>query len=562
MSVFDYTYDPEGVNPDNLIVEEVHSTAAGVGILPVHGPFFYDSLEVEGLVNGQWKPLIKRLDYRPGLSFTTASLNTGKTVVSYFVLQRKYTNVRIRYQTLGQYQDTGTLNLLASLNFDRSDPVAWLSVVEAAQNDVSDMETQWKGLGEAEAVNQGLVRIKEAIAKLKSESDKATLSQMTALETRQSQLEALVGNSDSSVDEIAAEFAELWELFHILEDYFINGGKGNTAYPDGYLYNSESADYNHVIEHTLDTRDLHMDFWELNYDGKYVPAQGVVRIESNSRLVYESQTPVSVIGILRPRSSSGFTQTFDVSSSATVVNLPHGLNSGFLGVTVLKQNDEAHWVATDDYYLSEVDENNLRFANGTAGTYKVIIEPPTPNAFAYKSQPAAREHTITHYLETTYFAATLWQQDENGDWYTVSEKPTTQLVSLNHIKVTLPLAGNIKVILHPVGIETVKFDQDLLSKQIQIEDTQIRIEERLAVVSAQIEALKVPTSFDYHADITALVHTVSHDLNEAFLRVNVWVEQDDGSWVPEEALVRPTDNNTLQVTLTESRRCHVRVSTD
>ena len=50
------------------------------------------------------------------------------------------------------------------------------------------------------------------------------------------------------------------ELFHILEDYFINGGKGNTAYPDGYLYNSEAADYTHIVEHTLDTRDLHMDF--------------------------------------------------------------------------------------------------------------------------------------------------------------------------------------------------------------------------------------------------------------------------------------------------------------
>ena len=183
--------------------------------MPIHGPFFYDSLVVEGLVNGQWKPLIKRLDYRPGIRFTTASVNTGKSVVSYFVLQRKYTNVRIQYQTLGEYQDTGTLNLLAYLNFDRHDPSAWLSVVEAAQSDVSDIESEWKGLGEAEAVNQGLARIKEAIASLKSEIDKATLSQVTALETRQAQLEALVGSSDNNVDEIAGEF-----LKHGIVPYF------------------------------------------------------------------------------------------------------------------------------------------------------------------------------------------------------------------------------------------------------------------------------------------------------------------------------------------------------
>ena len=171
------------------------------------------------------------------------------------------------------------------------------------------------------------------------------------------------------------------------------------------------------------------------------------------------------------------------------------------------------------------------------------------------------EHTITHYLETTYFVATIWQQDENGDWYNVSEKPTTKLASLNHVKVTLPLPVTLKLYCIQWGLKTVKFDQDLLSKQIQIEDTQVRIEERLAVVSAQIEALKV-TSFDYHAEENALVHVVTHNLSEMFLRVNVWVEQDDGSWIPEEALVRPTSSNVLEVTLTESKRCHVRVSTD
>ena len=559
MAAKDYNYDPSGRNPDNYIEHEVHDIVNSVGIVPQHGAFFYDSLMIEAYVEERWVPLTRHLDYRAGAPFLTASLNTGKNVTSFLVLQRSYNTIRISYQALGEYEDTATLALIQNSTFDRRDSAAWLNAGNANTVDVSDIESAWKGMGEAEAVNQGLVKIREALSAIKPSSDKATLAQITNLETRQSRLEQLVDTSEVSNEEIASEFAELWELFHILEDYFINGGKGNTSYPDGYLYNSNGAAEFHLINHGFNTQNLHVDFWEMGDEGKYIPGTGSVSTIGANQLTYASDGAKSVIGVIRPANSEGYVSFFEVTSPIVKFPIPHNLNTGFLGITVWKDRGDGEFETSNDYRINMIDENNVEFTGAPAGVYRVVVEPPTPNAFAYKSQPAKREHLITHYLETTYYVATIWKEDFEGNWYTEPEKPTTQLASLNHINVELATLGNVKVVLHPVGVESVNFDVDLLNKLTQIEDVQSRIETKLSVLTSRVAALETPDHHDYHAPAAYDVHTIEHPLSSLFVTAHVWVQQDDETYQPEEALVRIVDKDLVTVTLTEERLCRVRI---
>ena len=65
--------------------------------------------------------------------------------------------------------------------------------------------------------------------------------------------------------------------------------------------------------------------------------------------------------------------------------------------------------------------------------------------------------------------------------------------------------------------------------------------------------------FAYTSASASLVHTVQHDLNTSPVLVSVYVEGDDGKYRNDIVAVEETDNNTLTIGLTESRKVKVAV---
>lgn len=557
MAAQDYQYDPSGQRPENKIEGEVHALSASVGVFPVAGPFFRHTLTVEGSYDGiRFTPLTARTDYRFSPLFMRPSADVGREINSYIVVHGDWQYVRLGYQALGQYEDVALLAEVARLNFDRRSPKAWTQIRAQGIIDPSSFNREWKGLGEAEAVSQGFVKIREAIERLKGQGDKATLEQVTALEVRQSEVETLVGDSEVNVNDMMAEFANLWELYHTLEDYFLHGGQGNTHYPEGYTYNSEGALDVHLVTHGLDTDHLHCDFWQLDLDGNYIPFEGQVRIVDVNQLELTVGAAVKVIGVVRPASDFGYVYT--APTETTVHTVAHNLDTGFPAITVWRQSLDG-WVKDNQYTASLADNNTISLTRPQPSIVRVVVEPPTPRAFIFKAQDPALRHLVTHYLRCQYFTLTLWVKDDDGVFKEIAGEPSVVLPSLNHLDVELTQPREIKAVLHPVGLTEVNFDQDLQAKQIELEDTQSRIETRLTQISEAIDLLSIVTTYEYDSPSASLVHTVTHSLDSVFVEATVWVDDGNGNFQIEYPTITSLDENRIVVSLTESANVHVMV---
>lgn len=65
--------------------------------------------------------------------------------------------------------------------------------------------------------------------------------------------------------------------------------------------------------------------------------------------------------------------------------------------------------------------------------------------------------------------------------------------------------------------------------------------------------------FSYTADAAALTHTIAHNLNTSPVLVSVYVQGDDGKYRNDMVAVEETDNNTITIGLTESRKVKIAV---
>ena len=141
MPASDYTYDPTGLASANRIENEVHSIIDR-GIVLNHGPYFKNELMVEGFDGSNWVPFTAQEHFTYSPMFTRASAATGKEVFSYIVLLIKlsdYQQVRVTYQALGQYEDTGILALVTTLSAqDRTRLSKWNRICLLYTSDAAD----------------------------------------------------------------------------------------------------------------------------------------------------------------------------------------------------------------------------------------------------------------------------------------------------------------------------------------------------------------------------------------------------------------------------------------
>ena len=106
-----YDLDPTGINPDNLIENEIQTITAVNNrnyhyIVPLFAPFFAESMQVEWRAgtSGAWTPLLFGIDYNFAYPYVGASLRTDKKLygaVSFINLQLAGEIRFVKYQTVG-----------------------------------------------------------------------------------------------------------------------------------------------------------------------------------------------------------------------------------------------------------------------------------------------------------------------------------------------------------------------------------------------------------------------------------------------------------------------------
>jgi hypothetical protein len=118
----------------NKITAEIMpvNIATDISVFPKHGPFFVESLRVEGFSGGTWQLLNPSVDYVMGPLYTGAAAATGKEIFSYFLLIKNVSQVRYNYHVLGQYEDTKLLSEITASGINRAKLIDWLKIKGSA----------------------------------------------------------------------------------------------------------------------------------------------------------------------------------------------------------------------------------------------------------------------------------------------------------------------------------------------------------------------------------------------------------------------------------------------
>lgn len=132
-----YPLDPTGINPDNLIVGEIHtlSTRPIRAVAPTYGAFYTQHLQVFDDSTG--RRLVRSIDYQCTELLQDASLRYGQEV-SLLILILEPTvssKVRINYQLLGGdfTNNAGGVKAMYETAMSDNRPVDWINVLNKPQ---------------------------------------------------------------------------------------------------------------------------------------------------------------------------------------------------------------------------------------------------------------------------------------------------------------------------------------------------------------------------------------------------------------------------------------------
>jgi hypothetical protein len=128
-----YALDPTGVNPDNLIVGEIHTLSSSQirAVATTYGPFFTESIQIRDHITNSL--LVRGVDFQCVELLQEATVRYGKEISSLIlILNSNVSNqVRINYQVLGglyQNNSSAIVSMYESFMSDDRD-VDWVNVL-------------------------------------------------------------------------------------------------------------------------------------------------------------------------------------------------------------------------------------------------------------------------------------------------------------------------------------------------------------------------------------------------------------------------------------------------
>lgn len=117
-----YPIDLSGVNPTNLVQNELHSTNESKFkdynfIVPNFAPFFIDNFKATITLNGVERNLEEDVDFSFALQYITGTRTTGKAMYGAITLHNLSVNgiIKLKYQTIGGDQIADRLTVLTIL---------------------------------------------------------------------------------------------------------------------------------------------------------------------------------------------------------------------------------------------------------------------------------------------------------------------------------------------------------------------------------------------------------------------------------------------------------------
>ncbi len=130
-----YPLDLTGINPDNLIVNEVVTLLPGTAAriyVPLYTPFFSNSMVIVDQTDNN-RTLIRGVDYDLAELVEDASIRSGKEIMSLVLIKNKYVSESLlaKYQLIGgdYQQDAGVIGNLYKLVMSDERPVDWNNVL-------------------------------------------------------------------------------------------------------------------------------------------------------------------------------------------------------------------------------------------------------------------------------------------------------------------------------------------------------------------------------------------------------------------------------------------------
>lgn len=558
MSAADYIYDPNGTSPANLIQNEVHTASNTVGVFTSHGPFYQRSIVVEGSNDGNsYGLLVAGVDYVFSPLFKQQSAAVNSQICSWIVLTQNYAYIRLRYQALGQYEDTDLLNLLENTSFNRNDPLAWseLKIQATTSNNYSGV---YEATDQIRAMAEGMQLISDAVQLLAQPTTAVTAQQLEDIKIQMDNFSSMIESNSEGGENLLSVLTDLSEQVDVMQDYFMQGGRGNEAYADGYTYESDGAIAGDHVPHMLNTKFVTADFWNLTPDGQWVPFKGNIRRVDNFGVHFDNDTAAKTIGAVRAPASNGYVEEkLDYGYS---FDFEHNLGSRFCGVTVWRTTDDVRWDCTQEENIVELDSNRIRVTSDVRCRVAIVITPPTPNAYVFKSKEAADVFLPYHWLNTSYFIATVWASYNDEPYRVLPLYDGLSIPNNSRLKLELPQKENVKIILHPVGRVANNFDQTAAMQLIEQAERLAEAETTISNLQFTVDALASITPYVYQSEVAKLVHTVEHNRGTEFPLVCIWTKDDDGIWAVTEAKTRALSANVIEVTLVEPLITRVIVS--
>jgi hypothetical protein len=571
----DYSFDPTASNPDNLILNEVHSLIGTVAVIPTEGAFYREGLVVEGIMEMGSTDIVESLrpdvDYHFSPIYIKPSAVSGKDAYSYILLKGSWDRVNITYQCVGgpTGADNDLLTKVASSIFDRESIVEWLSITGTDSYNPRSRNPLLAEVSELEIFNSGMERINETLAKLvPGGSDKATNVQVTNLEVRQTSLETAQSGITVEFDGIKHDFADIQELFAYLEDLVLRGKRYNIAENGGFVYHSDTPTTNHLITHGLNTEDVDVTVWVFDADTKTYKYSVLVSntiVDVNSvNIVTNVDTDLLVV--VRPITVADGGYIHTSTAPETIHVIDHNLNSGFISANVWVMNDNGNWEWAL-LPLRVINNNRVIVELTEAKDVKVVVQRPLPNAYIYKSPSAAQNHRITHDLYTPQVGVYIWERNDDGTYSTAL--PSSSMTASNIIDVQLDQPRIIKVVVQPALIQSPTFEQDYAQKHTLLEDRMDQIQNLFYSLEQLINdigssgnggSLGNLSGIKYQSTIPALSHLVPHGLDDDMVDVVLWVEHDDGVFYNDDAKVAMVDDNTVRITLVEPANIRARIT--
>lgn len=274
-----YQLDPTGINPNNLVVNELHTvrTTGNSTVIPVNGAYYTESLVIHDNSNMS-VPLIRGKDYACLELVEDATAKYGKEICQLILFYKNplTSKISINYQAVGGYYSYQTNNIQELYNkvLANSQTADWYNLINKPLSFVpSEHVNMLEDIYGFEPVIYALERIREVIGLTNSVS-----------------YQSLIDSVNDKLNEVTKESVDkgLQVTNYVGLDmllYFMTNFIGDATLDFTKTMRQNGFDINIVSTNMPNGFRLYWDMSDYTTNQIYQPATGKVNINNDSAIV-------------------------------------------------------------------------------------------------------------------------------------------------------------------------------------------------------------------------------------------------------------------------------------